>query len=58
MAFLFAKNIYLLVFTLHDLEFVVIPLYHPATTLYNGGMRQTLIDDIIRAAAKIGRAHV
>ena len=30
---------------LHELEFVVIPLYHPAAALYNGGMRQTLIDD-------------
>ena len=36
---------------LHELEFVVIPLYHPAAALYNGGMRQTLIDDFIRAAA-------
>ncbi len=31
------------------LEFVVIPLYHPAAALYNGGMRQTLIDDFIQA---------
>ena len=36
---------------LHELEFVVIPLYHPAAALYNGGMRQTLIDDFMRAAA-------
>ena len=36
---------------LHELEFVVIPLYHPAAALYNGSMRQTLIDDFIRAAA-------
>lgn len=35
---------------LHELEFVVIPLYHPAAALYNGGMRQTLIDDFMRAA--------
>ena len=34
---------------LHELEFVVIPLYHPAAALYNGGMRQTLIDDFIQA---------
>ncbi|HEX8182996.1 MAG TPA: uracil-DNA glycosylase [Candidatus Saccharimonadales bacterium] len=27
------------------LEVVVLPLYHPAAALYNGGMRQTLIDD-------------
>ncbi|PID30169.1 uracil-DNA glycosylase [Candidatus Saccharibacteria bacterium] len=30
---------------------LVIPLYHPAAALYNGGMRQTLIDDFINAAA-------
>jgi len=35
----------------HDYEFLVIPLYHPAAALYNGGMRQTLIDDFIAAAA-------
>lgn len=32
-------------------EFLVIPLYHPAAALYNGGMRQTLIDDFVTAAA-------
>lgn len=26
-------------------DFVVIPLYHPAAALYNGSMRQVLIDD-------------
>lgn len=31
-------------------EYLVIPLYHPAAALYNGGMRQTLIDDFIKAA--------
>lgn len=31
-------------------EFLVIPLYHPAAALYNGGMRQTLIDDFLVAA--------
>ena len=36
----------------HDYEFLVIPLYHPAAALYNGGMRQTLIDDFI-AASKV-----
>lgn len=34
----------------HNHEFMVIPLYHPAAALYNGGMRQTLIDDFIKAA--------
>ncbi len=27
---------------------VVVPLYHPAAALYNGGLRQTLIDDFVR----------
>ena len=31
-------------------EWLIIPLYHPAAALYNGGMRQTLIDDFVRAA--------
>ena len=35
----------------HDREFLVIPLYHPAAALYNGAMRQTLIDDFLAAAA-------
>lgn len=26
----------------------VVPLYHPAAALYNGGLRQTLIDDFLR----------
>ncbi|MGB2787280.1 MAG: uracil-DNA glycosylase [Candidatus Saccharimonadaceae bacterium] len=29
-------------------EIVVVPLYHPAAALYNGGMRQTLIDDFLK----------
>lgn len=36
-------------------EWLVIPLYHPAAALYNGGMRQTLIDDFTRAAELAGR---
>jgi DNA polymerase len=28
-------------------KLVIIPLYHPAAALYNGGMRQTLIDDFV-----------
>jgi DNA polymerase len=27
---------------------VFLPLYHPAAALYNGGMRQTLIDDFAK----------
>lgn len=30
---------------------VVLPLFHPAAALYNGGMRQTLIDDFARIPA-------
>lgn len=30
------------------LEIVILPLFHPAAALYNGGMRQTLIDDFSR----------
>lgn len=33
----------------HDRGYTVIPLYHPAAALYNGSMRQVLIDDFIRA---------
>lgn len=28
-----------------ELVLVILPLFHPAAALYNGGMRQTLIDD-------------
>lgn len=30
---------------------VYLPLFHPAAALYNGGMRQTLIDDFMRIPA-------
>lgn len=30
------------------LEVVILPLFHPAAALYNGGMRQTLVDDFAR----------
>lgn len=33
----------------HEHEFLVIPLYHPAAALYNGSMRQVLIDDFLAA---------
>ncbi len=29
-------------------EWLIIPLYHPAAALYNGGMRSVLIDDFVR----------
>ena len=31
-----------------DHTIVIVPLYHPAAALYNGSMRQTLIDDFMR----------
>jgi uracil-DNA glycosylase family 4 len=30
------------------LELVIMPLFHPAAALYNGSMRQTLVDDFAR----------
>jgi uracil-DNA glycosylase len=30
-----------------DHKIVIVPLYHPAAALYNGGLRQTLIDDFM-----------
>lgn len=35
----------------HENEFLVIPLYHPAAALYNGSMRQILIDDFLATKA-------
>lgn len=34
-------------------EWLIIPLYHPAAALYNGSMRQTLINDFLAAAERI-----
>jgi uracil-DNA glycosylase family 4 len=34
-------------------QLVIIPLYHPAAALYNGSMRQTLIDDFLTVAEVI-----
>ncbi len=31
-----------------DRKQVIMPLYHPAAALYNGGLRQTLLDDFAR----------
>lgn len=31
-----------------DEKIVIIPLFHPAAALYNGGLRQTLIDDFMK----------
>lgn len=37
----------------HEHEYLVIPLYHPAAALYNGSMRQVLIDDFLAAATLV-----
>lgn len=34
-------------------EFMVAPLYHPAAALYNGSLRQTLIDDFLGVVGAI-----
>ncbi|MDB5183817.1 MAG: Phage polymerase-related protein [Candidatus Saccharibacteria bacterium] len=36
-----------------DHKIVIVPLYHPAAALYNGSMRQTLIDDFLLVPAII-----
>lgn len=40
-------------FTRRDL--VIYPLYHPAAALYNGGMRQTLMDDFMQIPAVLAK---
>ena len=42
----------------HDVEidgvkWTIIPLYHPAAALYNGSLRQILIDDFVRVPSMI-----
>lgn len=36
-----------------EMEWVILPLYHPAAALYNGGMRGTLMEDFARVPAII-----
>lgn len=36
---------------LDQLTLVILPLYHPAAALYNGGMRQTLLSDFAKIPA-------
>lgn len=40
------------------LEVVILPLYHPAAALYNGSMRQTLIDDFAAIPSIIKKLQV
>jgi len=41
----------------NDLQIVILPLYHPAAALYNGGMRATLLDDFARIPAIMKKIH-
>lgn len=34
---------------LGDKQYLLVPLYHPAAALYNGSMRQVLVEDFVRA---------
>ena len=36
-----------------DDKIVVMPLFHPAAALYNGSMRQTLLDDFLKVSKVI-----
>jgi len=36
-------------------EWLIVPLYHPAAALYNGSLRQTLIEDFLRVPEIIRR---
>lgn len=38
-----------------DQKIVIMPLFHPAAALYNGGLRQTLIDDFARVPQVISK---
>jgi DNA polymerase len=37
-------------------EWLIVPLYHPAAALYNGSLRQTLIDDFLTVPALLKQA--
>lgn len=34
-------------------RWLIVPLYHPAAALYNGGLRQTLIDDFLKVSSAV-----
>lgn len=38
-----------------DMSLVILPLYHPAAALYNGGLRQTLVDDFAAIPSVINK---
>lgn len=39
------------------IQLVILPLYHPAAALYNGGLRQTLFEDFSRIPEIITKIH-
>ncbi len=41
--------------TVGDHTVIVVPLYHPAAALYNGGLRQTLIDDFVSMPERVAQ---
>lgn len=40
-----------------DHKIVIMPLFHPAAALYNGSLRQTLIDDFLKVPTVIEKLH-
>jgi len=38
-----------------EVSWVILPLFHPAAALYNGGMRQTLVQDFSRIPAVLSK---
>lgn len=38
-------------------QLILIPLFHPAAALYNGSLRQTLIDDFLKVSQTIKHMH-
>ncbi|MDR1970175.1 MAG: uracil-DNA glycosylase [Candidatus Nomurabacteria bacterium] len=43
--------------SLNDQTVILMPLYHPASALYNGAMRETLMDDFAKMPGIIKRAN-
>ncbi|MNH34251.1 Uracil DNA glycosylase superfamily protein [compost metagenome] len=41
-----------------ELEWLIVPLYHPAAALYNGSLRQTLIEDFLRVPEMVKRVSL
>lgn len=44
--------------TFGDHKLVIMPLFHPAAALYNGSLRQTLIDDFLKVPEVIRQSEV